>query len=129
MVPMLTTAEAASPEASREMARRFQADLLPLQAGITSSMSVSTTPPRALPWSVLPLNQFVRLTAKLTFDTHLLDQAMAQLLNRQSKAIGLREMELSAFDVAELRRHIERPSALPKIPLRRVPEEDVDDFE
>src|SRR5260221_12405206 len=101
MVPMLTTAEAASPEASREMARRFQADLLPLQAGITSSMPVSTTPPRALPWSVLPLNQFVRLTAKLTFDTDLLDQPMARLLNSQSQAMGLRVMSYTMFYLAE----------------------------
>jgi hypothetical protein len=71
------------------------------------------------------INQFVRLK----FSTQLLNKFLTNLSMNESQAIGLREMEISAYDVAEMRRHIDRPSAFPRIPLRRIPEEDVFDFE
>ena len=90
-----------------------------------ASFTIATVPQTvwSLPNPVEGLVQSLRL--------HFNAEAIARFWREvsESQAVGLRHMRLSPEDVAELRRHDERPTAKPRLPLRSAQMEDVDQLD
>lgn len=128
MTPIRTNAPATTPELAGELAGLYQVEAY----NVASSISISSVPPNPGKW----LDEQGELSAASESDQSFTARFGRLTLRLPDSAagtghirpVGLREMTLTARDVAELRRRIEHPSATPKIPLRAVPEEEPGDL-
>lgn len=121
MTPTLGSLNLESQEINLEVIRRFTIDTIVIQAqGAVAYNQIIAQPPTAFQnfaATIRALGQRLQITL----------QPHALPSNRRS-AIGLREMHLSEQNVADLHRHIEHPSALPRLPLRAIPEEEAEEL-
>lgn len=128
MVSLRTNAPATPPELASLLADLYQTEA----HNIASTVSLSRVPPNLKEWPDEQGDVFAASgqpfkarygALKLRFLTQQDSGGKGRVL-----PIGLREMTLTAADVAELRRRIAHPSATPTIPLRAVPEEETDEL-